>query len=152
MRLTASAEIDAAPEVVWRCIDEPEKILQWVEGAVTHRYLGDPPAGDRVGQRFHQSLKQGSKITEFEGTLIACDHPRHFAFTIPSPSYSSEAHFRLTPLDGRRTRVDYSIDVTLHTLKAKVGATLLRIPLTFFVPRQMQRLRALAESLAKESR
>ena len=39
--MTASAEIDAPPEVVWRCIEEPEQILRWVEGAVTHRYLDD---------------------------------------------------------------------------------------------------------------
>lgn len=152
MRLTASAEIDAPPELVWRCIDEPEQILKWVEGAMAHEYVGDPPQGDRVGQRFHQSLKQGSKVQHFEGTLIACDRPAHFAFTIPTPGYSSEAHFRLTSLERARTRVDYRIDITLHTLKAKIGATLLRIPLTFFVPKQMRRLKALAESLASEAR
>ena len=55
-----------------------------------------------VGQRFDAAAAAGQKVNEFTGTLIAFERPRHFAFTIPSPAYSSEAHFRLTPLRGRR--------------------------------------------------
>ena len=90
------------------------------------------------------SAKQGREVKAFEGTLVAFERLRHFAFVIPSPAYSSEAHFRLTPQGPGRTHVDYAIDVTLHTLKAKVGAALLRVPLGFFVRKQMRRLRALA--------
>ncbi|MDB5818665.1 MAG: hypothetical protein JWQ11_2305 [Rhizobacter sp.] len=144
MRLTAAIDIDAPAEVVWRCIEEPALIVRWVEGAVEHRYLGERDPANPVGQKFMQRLKQGSKVTTFEGTLVAFERPRHFAFVIPSPSYSSEAHFRLTPRGRSGTHVDYSIDVTLHTWQARVAATALRLPLSFFVPRQMRRLQALA--------
>ena len=97
MRLTAKIDIDAAPATVWRCIDEPALILRWVEGALEHRYIDARDPARPVGQRFVQRLQQGKKVTEFTGTLIAFERPRHFAFTIPSPAYSSEAHFRLTP-------------------------------------------------------
>jgi uncharacterized protein YndB with AHSA1/START domain len=150
MRLTARIDIDAPPEAVWRCIDEPALIVRWVEGAVEHRYIDARDPAHPLGQRFVQQLKQGSKVTEFTGTLIAFDRPRHFAFTIPSPAYSSEAHFRLTPLGAARTHVDYVIDVTLHTAVAKIAALLLRLPLSFFVPKQMRRLKALAESVHRE--
>ena len=148
MRLTAAVDIDASPETVWRCIDDPALIVRWVEGALEHRYLDPRDPAHPVGQRFVQRLQQGKKVTEFTGTLIAFEPPRHFAFTIPSPAYSSEAHFRLAPLDGSRTHVDYAIDVTLHTATAKVAGVLLRLPLAFFVPKQMRRLKALAESIA----
>src|SRR3954470_3015719 len=132
MRLTARIDIDAPPQVVWRCIDEPALIVRWVEGALEHRYLDARDPANPVGQRFVQRLQQGKKVTEFIGTLIACERPRHFAFTIPSPAYSSEAHFRLTPLGSAGTHVDYVIDVTLHTTTAKIAAALLRLPLALF--------------------
>jgi len=151
MRLTAKIDIDAPPETVWRCIDEPALILRWVEGALEHRYLDARDPARPVGQRFVQRLQQGKKVTEFIGTLIAFDRPRHFAFTIPSPAYSSEAHFRLSPLGPARTHVDYAIDVTLHTATAKLAGVLLRLPLALFVPKQMRRLKTLAESVAGET-
>ena len=151
MRLTAAVDIDAPPETVWRCIDEPALIVRWVEGALEHRYLEPRDPAHPVGQRFVQRLRQGKKVKEFTGTLIACERPRHFAFTIPSPAYSSEAHFRLAPLDAARTHVDYAIDVILRTATAKVAGVLLRLPLAFFVPKQMRRLKSLAESIAGES-
>ena len=150
MRLTAAVDIDAAPETVWRCIDEPALIVRWVEGALEHHYLDLRDPAHPVGQRFVQRLQQGRKVKEFTGTLIACERPRHFAFTIPSPAYSSEAHFRLTPLDAARTHVDYTIDVTLHTVTAKLAAVLLRLPLSVFVPKQMRRLKTLAEGIRGE--
>ena len=148
MRLTAAVDIDASPETVWRCIDEPALIVRWVEGALEHRYLEPRNPAHPVGQRFVQRLQQGKKVNEFTGTLIAFDRPSHFAFTIPSPSYSSEAHFRLKPIGPARTHVDYAIEVALHTTAAKVAGVLLRVPLAFFVPKQMRRLKALAESLS----
>ena len=60
---------------------------------------------------------------------------------------ASFAHFRLTPRGSSGTHVEYAIDVTLHTTTAKLAAALLRVPLAFFVPRQMRRLKALAESI-----
>ncbi|MBS0448759.1 MAG: SRPBCC family protein [Proteobacteria bacterium] len=147
MRLTAAIDIAAPAEIVWRCIDEPEQIVRWVEGAVEHRYLGPRDPAHPVGQKFVQRLKQGSKVSVFEGTLIAFERLRHFAFVIPSPAYSSEAHFRLSAQGPERTHVDYAIDVTLHTGKAKIAAALLRVPLGFFVKKQMRRLEALALSL-----
>ena len=151
MRLTAHIDIGAPPAVVWRCIDEPALILRWVEGALEHRYIDTRDPAHPVGQRFLQRLQQGKKVTEFTGTLIAFDRPRHFAFTIPSPAYSSEAHFRLSPRGAAGTHVDYVIDVTLHTTLAKLAAALLRLPLSFFVPKQMRRLKALAESVKGEA-
>ena len=151
MRLTAAIDIDAPLETVWRCIDEPALIVRWVEGAIEHRYLDPRDPAQPVGQRFVQRLRQGKKVNEFTGTLVAFERPRHFAFAIPSPAYSSEAHFRLAGLDRSRTHVDYAIDVTLHSATAKVAGALLRLPLAFFVPKQMRRLKALAESLPGEA-
>jgi hypothetical protein len=147
MRLTTTIDINAPVEVVWACIEEPEKIMQWVEGAVEHRYLMPAVDGNRVGRQFEQKLKQGKDIVTFIGTITHCEEPQYFAFHIPSPAYSSDAQFRLTVLHSDLTQVFYAIDVELHTLKAKIIGFLLRLPLSFFVPKQLQRLKRLAESL-----
>ena len=152
MRITTSTEINAPAATVWACIDEPDNILRWVEGAVEHRYITPRENGHEVGQRFVQKLMQGPSVREFEGALIAFEPYEHFAFRIPAPAYSSEAHFRLTPLGPSKTRIDYAIDITLHTAKAKAIAALLRLPLTFFIPKQMRRLKRLAESLTEGAR
>lgn len=147
MRLTTTIDINAPAEVVWACIEEPEKILKWVEGAVGHRYLTPTEDGPKIGRQFEQKLQQGKDVVTFIGTVTHCEEPQHFAFHIPSPAYSSDAHFRLASLRPDLTQVFYSIDVELHTLKAKIVGFLLRLPLTFFVPKQLRRLKQLAESL-----
>jgi uncharacterized protein YndB with AHSA1/START domain len=147
MRLTTTININAPAEVVWDCIEEPEKILQWVEGAVGHRYLTPAEDVTRIGRQFEQKLQQGKDVVTFIGTITHCEEPQHFAFHIPSSAYSSDAHFRLTAIRPDLTQVFYSIDVELHTQKAKIVGFLLRVPLTFFVPKQLRRLKRLAESL-----
>ncbi len=147
MRLTATVDINAPAEIVWACVEEPDKIVQWVEGAVGHRYITPVENGVIVGSQFEQKLQQGKEIVTFIGTVTDCQQPQRFGFHIPSPAYSSDALFQLTPLSDETTQVDYSIDVELHTLKAKVAGFVLRLPLTFFVPKQMRRLKQLAESL-----
>jgi hypothetical protein len=151
MRLTTTIDINAPAEVVWACIEEPEKILQWVEGAVEHRYLTPAGDGNQIGRQFEQKLKQGKDVVTFIGTITQCEELKHFAFHIPSPAYSSDAQFQLTVLRPDLTQVFYAIDVELHTLKAKIVGFLLRLPLTFFVPKQLQRLKQLAESLVAKN-
>ena len=51
MRITTSTEINAPAATVWACIDEPDNILRWVEGAVEHRYITPRENGHEVGQR-----------------------------------------------------------------------------------------------------
>ena len=147
MRLTTTIDIHAPTEVVWACIEEPEKIMQWVEGCLNHRYLTPEENGTMVGRQFEQQLQQGKDTVTFIGTMTQYDPLQHFAFHIPSAAYSSDASFHLKSLKPDVTQVFYSIDVELHTLKAKIAGFFLRLPLTFFVPKQMRRLKQLAESL-----
>jgi len=89
----------------------------------------------------------GKSVKDFYGEIIAWEAPTHFGLHIPSPAYSSEAHFRITPNGPTRSTVDYSIDVTLHKRLARVLRPLMQIPLTFFVRKQIGRLKRYAEAL-----
>ena len=147
MLLRCTTKVNAAAETVFACVDEPEHIVKWVGGAVGHEYLTERNPANPVGQRFLQKLRMGSSVREFNGEIIAWEKPTHFGLHIPTAAYSSEAHFRISPEGPDHSTVDYSIDVTLHTLTARVLGTLLRVPLGFFVKNQIGKLKAYAESL-----
>lgn len=147
MLLTCRTKVNAPAETVFACVDEPEHIVKWVGGAVDHAYLTARDPANPVGQKFLQKLKMGNSVRDFEGTIVAWEKPTHFGLQIPTAAYSSEAHFRITPEGPANSTVDYSIDVTLHTPTARVIATVLRIPLGFFVRNQVGKLKTYAESL-----
>jgi len=147
MLLRSKTEVDAAAETVFACVDQPEHIVQWVEGAVEHVYITERDPANAVGQRFRQRLRMGKSVKEFDGEIIAWEAPTHFGLHIPSPAYSSEAHFRISPIGPKRSTVNYSIDITLHKTIVRLLSPFLRVPLTFFVRKQMGRLKACAEKL-----
>lgn len=150
MLLRCTTPINASAETVFACVDEPEHIVSWVEGAVEHTYTTPRTLTSAVGQRFQQRLRIGKNIKEFQGEVIAWDKPTHFALSIPAPAYSSIAHFRITPKGPKQSVVDYSIDVTLHKAFVRAISPVLRIPLSLFVKKQMDRLKALAEKVQRE--
>ncbi len=147
MLLRRKTEINAAAETVFACVDQPEHIVQWVEGAVEHVYVTERNAANPAGQRFRQGLRMGKSVKVFHGEIIAWQAPTHFGLYIPSPAYSSEAHFRISPNGPNKSTVNYSIDITLHKPIVRLLSPLLRVPLTFFVRKQVGRLKAYAEKL-----
>lgn len=147
MLLRCRTKVGASADTVFACVDMPEHIVKWVGGAVDHIYLTGRNPANPVGQKFLQKLKMGNSVRDFEGRIIAWEKPTHFGLHIPTPTYSSEAHFRITPEGPASSTVDYSIDVTLHTLPARAIGTVLRIPLGFFVKNQVGKLKTYAESL-----
>jgi hypothetical protein len=147
MLLRCKSGVNAAAETVFACVDQPEHIVGWVEGAVEHTYITDRNPADPVGQKFRQRLRMGKSVKEFHGEIIAWDAPRHFGLSIPSPAYSSKAHFRISPNGPTRSTVDYSIDITLHKPVVRLLSPLMHVPLTFFVRKQIGRLKSYAEKV-----
>jgi uncharacterized protein YndB with AHSA1/START domain len=150
MLLRCKTVVNAAAETVFACVDQPEHIVQWVEGAVEHAYVTDRNPANAVGQRFRQKLRMGKSVNEFNGEIIAWEVPTHFGLSIPSPAYSSEAHFRISPNGAKQSTVDYSIDVTLHRTVVRLLSPLLKVPLTFFVRKQIGKLKVYAEKVQTE--
>jgi len=89
----------------------------------------------------------GKSIKEFHGEIIAWEAPTHFGLRIPAPAYSSEAHFRISPVAPGKSIVRYSIDITLHKPLIRSLSPLLKIPLTLFVRKQISRLKSYAEKV-----
>ncbi len=150
MLLRCKMAVNAPADTVFACVDQPDHIVQWVEGAIEHTYITGRNPASPTGQRFIQKLRMGKSIKEFRGEIIAWEEPAHFGLYIPSPAYSSEAHFRISPNGLTQCVVDYSIDVTLHKRIVHLISPLLRVPLTFFVRKQIGRLKAYAEKVNRD--
>ena len=60
MLLRCKTDVDAAAETVFACVDEPEHIVKWVGGAVSHTYVTERDPTNPVGQRFLQKLRMGA--------------------------------------------------------------------------------------------
>ena len=147
MLVRCKMAMNASAETVFACVDRPEQIVQWVEGAVDHVYISERNPANPVGQRFLQKLRMGKSLKEFQGEIIAWEAPTHFGLYIPAPGYSSEAHFRISPDGPTKSTVNYSIDITLHKAIVRLLSPLLRIPLTLFVKKQIGRLKRHAEKV-----
>ncbi|HEY3455355.1 MAG TPA: SRPBCC family protein [Bryobacteraceae bacterium] len=152
MLVRCKMAINASAETVFACVDRPEHIVQWVEGAVDHVYISERNPANPVGQRFLQKLRMGKSIKEFQGEIIAWEAPTHFGLYIPAPAYSSEAHFRISPDGPTRSTVNYSIDITLHKAIMRLLSPLLWIPLTLFVKKQIGRLKRHAEKVQADQK
>jgi hypothetical protein len=92
----------------------------------------------------------GKSVKTFDGEIIAWEAPAHFGLFIPSPAYSSEAHFRISPEGPQKSTVSYSIDITLHKPFVRLLSPVMKVPLTFFVRKQIGRLKAHAEKVEAE--
>ena len=147
MLIRCSRTIDASAATVFACVDQPDHIVGWVGGAIEHAYLTDRCLTSAVGQRFRQRLRQGKGVRTFHGEIIAWEPATHFALRIPAPAYTSEAHFHIASNGPGASRVDYSIEVALHSLTARLLGPLLRLPLGVFVRTQIDRLKRYAETV-----
>jgi hypothetical protein len=151
MLLGYSAMIAAPAREVFACVDEPDRIVKWVGGAVEHVYVSERSTLTAVGQKFRQQLRQGKTIRTFHGEIIAWEPHTHFGLRIPTDAYTSEAHFRIKAIGVGFSSIDYSIDISLHTRPAKFIGPILKLPLRLFVAQQIRRLKMYAESLQVRS-
>lgn len=147
MLLTCSTTVEALPATVFDCVDAPRHIVGWVSGAIEHTYLSERGPKPPIGQRFRQLLRQGRRIRTFEGEIIAWEEATHFGLRIPTAAYTTEAHFRISPLGARRSTLEYTIEIVLMSPLAKAIGPLLKLPLRWFVRRQIDSLKAYAEAL-----
>ncbi len=147
MLLTCSTIVEAPPATVFTCVDAPNHIVGWVGGAVEHVYLSERGTQAPIGQRFRQRLRQGGTIRTYEGEIIAWEPATHFGLRIPAPAYTTEAHFRIAALGAERSALDYTIDIVLTSRSAKLLGPIMKLPLRFFVRKQIGLLKDYAEAL-----
>jgi uncharacterized protein YndB with AHSA1/START domain len=104
--VVTSIEIEAPLERVWEVVMDPSRLHEWV---TIHRRLHSasayPPSR---GDRMDQTLTLHGAPFRVHWTLAVCDPPHRAEWRGRGPARShAETEYRLTSLDGGRTRFDY---------------------------------------------
>jgi uncharacterized protein YndB with AHSA1/START domain len=109
--VVTSIDIDAPPERVWALAMDPNCLSEWV--TIHRRLHGHDDGPARKGYAMEQTLHLRGVNFKVHWELVACDECRHAEWHGRGPARShAETEYRLTPIDGGRTRFDYRNEFT----------------------------------------
>jgi hypothetical protein len=79
---SASIEVDAAPDVVWKLVADITRMGEWSPECVRAEWE-DGATGPEVGAHFHGYNKAGTYEWDAPGIVTECEPGRVFAFAVP---------------------------------------------------------------------
>jgi hypothetical protein len=152
MRTEYRIEIRSTAWQLWPYLDEAEKQKLWLPTLVDIASTSTHPRA--VGSTFDLRVREGRRISQYEGRINAYDPPRHLGVALWGgafrPGMVMQVDYRVADF-GHRCRLEYYAEINLDNLR---GAIRLAIPIarvfTFFQLRYfMRNLKRVAEATAK---
>jgi carbon monoxide dehydrogenase subunit G len=149
MHIEYRVEMRCTPEHLWPLIDDVEKQKLWFTTLV--EVTATSALARAVGSTFDMRVREGRRISRYEGRINAYDPPRHLGVSFWggrfAPGIVMQVDYRLADL-GKSTRVEYYAKIDTESLS---GPVKLAIPIarvfTFFQVRYfMRNLKRLAEA------
>lgn len=148
MSFTYSIVIEAPIAVTFDCVDGNEKIKRWMPELVSIDYIGDYDEENPVGTKFTQKLKEGRRIAEYAGEVLAYDKPRLLGIRIGNNMFQVEVYYRFAPI-ATGTRLLYECNILYKNWLSRSIGKLFEWLNRRILTKQMNALKLLAE---KESR
>jgi uncharacterized protein YndB with AHSA1/START domain len=144
MSLTFAMDVNAPVEKVFDCVDDDQKLKIWVKGLEETIYPSGKNPNDPVGTKFVQKIREGRRVQQYDGEVIAYRKPEHIAVTISNAYFSADVDYRFTDVVNK-THLDYSCDIHCKSRFFKIVLLLFGWLNKLILKRQMKRLKALAE-------
>lgn len=142
--ITYSMDINAPIERVFQFIDEEEKTKLWIEELVGNTYIGTFDPKNPVGAKFKQKLKEGGRIAEYDGEVLAYQKPNLLSIRLGNKMFSVDVTYRLSKIPNG-THIDYICKQTFHSLIARITGTLFSGFMNRVFRKQMTKLKEMAE-------
>jgi len=139
-----SVEIKAPIDKVFNCVEDTEKMKQWMEGLEETTYTSDRDPANPVGTKFKQKIREGGRVQEYDGEVLAYEKPKHLAVRIGNKFFHAVADYRFAPTH-EGTRLDYTCNVTCHSWFIRVMAFMFGWLTKRILRKQMTKLKELAE-------
>jgi len=144
MQFESSHLIAAPVERVWQFLDDDEKRKLWMPEVEDTVYPDGNDKENPVGVRFRQRIREGGRISEYEGEVTAYNPPSLLGVRLSNPQFASDVIYRLRQEDGG-TRLDYSAELSLNSWIAKVMGVIARPLTSSIIRRHMRNLKRVAE-------
>jgi uncharacterized protein YndB with AHSA1/START domain len=145
MKNISTIDIEAPIGKVFDFINDDTKHKLWLEGLEeTIR----EPGYDRkrpLGSKFKQKIKEGKKIEVYHGEVTAYERPKHLGARVYNKSFSVQVDYRLTKIKNL-THLEFSSEVTFHSLAVKMLAGLSGSIMRAVIEKQMKAVKQLIES------
>ncbi|MFQ5613511.1 MAG: SRPBCC family protein [Anaerolineae bacterium] len=144
MKITRAIQINAPLDRVFALVDDEEKLKLWMDGLEETRYLSEPDPQNPIGAKFKQRIREGGRLTEYDGEVTAYDKPHHLGVRIGNNQFGMQVDYRFAATaDG--TRLDYSAEMVHQTWFARLMGALFGWLTNRILDKQMRRLKELAE-------
>jgi uncharacterized protein YndB with AHSA1/START domain len=144
MLATYSMDVNAPIEKVFNCVEDTEKMKLWMDGLEETTYVTPRDLANPVGTKFKQKIREGGRVQEYDGEVLAYEKPKLLAVRIGNKYFHAIAEYRFTPTHNG-TRMDYNCDVTCHHWFFRIMMVLFSWFTKRILRKQMTKLKALAE-------
>jgi hypothetical protein len=152
MHVEYRAEFRCTPWQLWSFLDDAERQKLWLTTLVEFAPTSQLPRA--VGTTFDMRVREGRRISHYEGRINAYDPPRHLGVSFWGGSVprgvAMSVDYRLADL-GSKTRLEYCSEVNTESLRGpiKLALPIARVFSFFQIRYFMRNLKRLAEAAAR---
>ena len=144
MRQTRRLRIQAPAERVWSLIDDESKLSLWMPNVVSTRFPNGKPAGNPIGARFIQEMREGDAISSYEGEVTEYEPGKLLGVLLLPQAFAIHVVYYVDG-DEDWTRLDYGCDVKPNTWKGRLMLYLGKRMMSSILDQQLARLKLVAE-------
>jgi uncharacterized protein YndB with AHSA1/START domain len=144
MAVTYSMAVNAPVGKLFDCVEDTEKMKLWMDGLEETIYTTERDPANPVGTKFKQKIREGGRVQEYDGEVMAYEKPEHLAVRIGNRHFQANVDYRFTPTP-EGTRLDYTCEITCHNWFVRVMAFMFGWLTKRILRKLMAKLKELAE-------
>ncbi len=147
MQIMFENQTTAPVPIVWSSLDDDRKLPLWMTEVVDMSCPDGRNSEDPVGTRFLQTLREGGHEKTYDGLITAFDPRRLLGVRLTDGRFGIDLRYKPGPTE-QGTQLDFTADLALQSLLAKVLGFLFKPLNMSILRRHMANLKRVAEQAA----
>jgi uncharacterized protein YndB with AHSA1/START domain len=107
MQKQYSILVNAPIEVTFKCIDDKQKMQEWMYGQVKTEFKTSTDFSNPVGTKFHQSF---AGLVDVDGEVVAFRPPVELGVGILVAGLKGTVFYKLSDIDPTHTKLDFNLE------------------------------------------